>query len=68
MKTSPSGIARIEGGRGVSGAAAAVIVLDPTAGFAASVVRSGRFSGQGAFNAAAKELARRIAILRAMSG
>ena len=33
-------------------------------GFVTSVVRSGRLSGKGAFNAAAKELAKKIATLR----
>jgi hypothetical protein len=45
-------------------AAAAVIVLDRGGGFVASVVRSGRFSGKGAFNASAKELAKKISILK----
>jgi hypothetical protein len=45
-------------------AAAAVIVLDRNAVFVTSVVRSGRFSGKGAFNASAKELAKKIAILK----
>lgn len=48
----------------VSGAAAAVIVLDSKGLFVASVVRSGRWSGKGAFNASAKELAKKIALLR----
>jgi hypothetical protein len=48
----------------LGGAAAAVVVLDSKAAFVASVVRSGRFSGKGAFNASAKELAKKIAILR----
>lgn len=50
----------------LGGAAAAVIVLDRTATFVTSVVRSGRLSGKGAFNATAKELAKKIAILRGM--
>jgi hypothetical protein len=48
----------------VGGAAAAVVVLDGKGLFVASVVRSGRWSGKGAFNASAKELAKKIAILR----
>jgi hypothetical protein len=48
----------------VSGAAAAVIVLDSKGLFVASVVRSGRWSGKGAFNASAKELAKKVALLR----
>ena len=48
----------------VSGAAAAVIVLDNKGLFIASVVRSGRWSGKGAFNASAKELAKKISLLR----
>jgi hypothetical protein len=48
----------------VSGAAAAVIALDDKGQFVASVVRSGRWSGKGAFNASAKELAKKIAALR----
>jgi hypothetical protein len=50
----------------VSGAAAAVIVLDRTASLVASVVRSGRWSGKGAFNATAKELAKKIAVLKGL--
>lgn len=48
----------------VSGAAATVIALDSKGLFVASVVRSGRWSGKGAFNASAKELAKKIALLR----
>ena len=48
----------------VSGAAAAVIALDGKGIFVASVLRSGRWSGKGAFNASAKELAKKIALLR----
>jgi hypothetical protein len=48
----------------ISGAAAAVIVLDSRGQFIASVVRSGRWSGKGAFNASAKELAKKLAVLR----
>ena len=48
----------------VGGAAAAVIALDSKGLFVASVVRSGRMSGKGAFNASAKELAKKIALLR----
>jgi hypothetical protein len=48
----------------LSGAAAAVIALDSRGLFVASVVRSGRWSGKGAFNASAKELAKKIASLR----
>jgi len=46
-----------------SGAAAAVVALDPKGRFVASVVRSGRLSGKGALNAAAKELAKKLAVL-----
>jgi hypothetical protein len=45
------------------GAAASVIVLDKNGRFVASVVRSGRWSGKGALNAAAKELAKKLAVL-----
>jgi hypothetical protein len=48
----------------MGGAAAAVIVLDKNGLFIASVVRSGRWSGKGAFNASAKELAKKISLLR----
>jgi hypothetical protein len=48
----------------LSGAAAAVIALDSRGLFVASVVRSGRWSGKGAFNASAKELAKKVALLR----
>jgi hypothetical protein len=48
----------------VSGAAAAVIALDSKGLFVASVVRSGRWSGKGAFNASAKELAKKLYVLR----
>jgi len=48
----------------VSGAAAAVIALDSKGLFVASVVRSGRWSGKGAFNASAKELAKKLSALR----
>ena len=48
----------------VSGAAAAVIALDRKGLFVASVVRSGRWSGKGAFNASAKELAKKLVVLR----
>jgi len=48
----------------VSGAAAAVIVLDSKGLFVASVVRSGRWSGKGAFNASAKELTKKLIGLR----
>ena len=48
----------------ISGAAAAVIALDSKGLFVASVVRSGRWSGKGAFNASAKELAKKISLLR----
>jgi hypothetical protein len=47
----------------ISGAASAVIVLDRKGVFIASVVRSGRWSGKGALNATAKELAKKLAIL-----
>ncbi len=48
----------------MGGAAAAVVVLDKGCNFVASVVRSGRLSGKGALNASAKELAKKIALLR----
>ena len=48
----------------IGGAAAAVVVLDSKGLFVASVVRSGRMSGKGAFNASAKELAKKISLLR----
>ena len=48
----------------VGGAAGAVIALDSKGLFVASVVRSGRMSGKGAFNASAKELAKKISLLR----
>jgi hypothetical protein len=48
----------------LGGAAAAVVVLDSKGLFVASVVRSGRMSGKGAFNASAKELAKKLAALR----
>jgi hypothetical protein len=48
----------------VSGAAAAVIALDSKGLFVASVVRSGRWSGKGAFNASAKELTKKLSSLR----
>ena len=48
----------------VSGAAAAVIALDSKGLFVASVVRSGRWSGKGAFNASAKELTKKLMALR----
>lgn len=48
----------------LGGAAAAVVVLDAKAVFVTSVVRSGRATAKGAFNATAKELAKKIAILR----
>jgi hypothetical protein len=48
----------------VGGAAAAVIALDNKGLFVASVVRSGRMSGKGAFNASAKELTKKLAALR----
>jgi hypothetical protein len=47
----------------VGGAAASVVVLDKKGLFVASVVRSGRMSGKGAFNATAKELAKKLAVL-----
>jgi hypothetical protein len=47
----------------MSGAAGAVVVLDHKGLFVASVVRSGRWSGKGALNASAKELAKKLAIL-----
>jgi len=48
----------------ISGAAAALLALDSKGIFVASVVRSGRWSGKGAFNASAKELAKKISLLR----
>ena len=48
----------------VGGAAAAVIALDAKGLFVASVVRSGRWTGKGALNASAKELAKKISVLR----
>jgi hypothetical protein len=48
----------------VSGASGAVIALDRRGQFVASVVRSGRWSGRGALNASAKELAKKLAVLR----
>jgi uncharacterized lipoprotein YajG len=48
----------------LAGAAATVIALDSKGLFVASVVRSGRWSGKGAFNASAKELAKKLAALR----
>jgi hypothetical protein len=48
----------------LSGAAAAVIALDSKGLFIASVVRSGRWSGKGAFNASAKELTKKLMALR----
>jgi hypothetical protein len=48
----------------VGGAAATVIALDNRCLFVASVVRSGHWSGKGALNASAKELAKKIAVLR----
>ncbi len=47
----------------VGTAAAAVIGLDGAGDVAMSVVRSGRFSGRGALNACAKEIAKKIAVL-----
>jgi hypothetical protein len=47
----------------VGGAASAVIALDRSGNFVASVVRSGRWSGKGALNASAKELAKKLAVL-----
>ena len=47
----------------IGGAAGAVVALDHKGQFIASVVRSGRWSGKGALNASAKELAKKIAIL-----
>lgn len=48
----------------MGGAAAVVIALDKNCNFVASVVRSGRWSGKGALNASAKEMAKKIAILK----
>ena len=44
-------------------AAAAAIALNTEGRFVASVVRSGRFSGKGALNATAKELAKKLSVL-----
>jgi hypothetical protein len=46
----------------VGDTAAAVIALDKKGLFVASVVRSGRMSGNGALNACAKELAKKLAV------
>jgi ABC-type glycerol-3-phosphate transport system substrate-binding protein len=46
----------------LGGAAASVIALDKRGLLVASVVRSGRMSGKGAFNATAKELAKKLAV------
>jgi hypothetical protein len=48
----------------LSGSASAVIALDPNGDLSASVVRSGRLTAGGALNACAKELAKKIAVLR----
>jgi hypothetical protein len=50
-------------GSSISGAAGAVVVLNHKGQFVASVVRSGRWSGKGALNASAKELAKKMTIL-----
>lgn len=47
----------------ISGAAASVIVLDSKGRFVTSVIRSGRLSGKGAFNASAKEVAKKLKAL-----
>jgi hypothetical protein len=47
----------------VGSAAGAVIGMDRTGDVVMSVVRSGRFSGRGALNACAKEIAKKMAIL-----
>jgi hypothetical protein len=47
----------------IGGAAASVVVLDKKGLLVASVVRSGRVSGKGAFNATAKELAKKLGVL-----
>lgn len=47
----------------LGGAAASVVALDKKGLLVASVVRSGRMSGKGAFNATAKELAKKLAVL-----
>jgi len=49
----------------VSGAAGAAVALDHRGMFVASVVRSGRWSGKGALNASAKELAKKLVALQA---
>lgn len=48
----------------IGGAAAAVIALDKAGDVAASVVRSGRLSGRGAINACAKEMIKKLDIIR----
>ncbi|HEX2594739.1 MAG TPA: hypothetical protein VHL34_24765 [Rhizomicrobium sp.] len=48
----------------LGGAAAAVIAMDKAGDVAASVVRSGRMSGKGALNACAKELIKKLKVLR----
>ena len=47
----------------MGGAAASVVALDKKGLFVASVVRTGRWSGKGALNASAKELAKKLAVL-----
>ncbi len=47
----------------LGGAAASVVVLDRKGLLVASVVRSGRMSGKGAFNASAKEVAKKLSLL-----
>lgn len=51
----------------IDGAAASVVALDKDGRFVASVVRSGRLSGKGAFDACAKELAKKLAVLSSAS-
>ena len=48
----------------VGSAAAAIVALSPAGDLVMSVVRSGRFSGHGAINACAKELAKNIAVFK----
>jgi hypothetical protein len=48
----------------MGGAAAAAIVLDRDGVVVTSVVRSGRLSAKGSMNACAKEIAKKLAVLR----
>ena len=53
---------------GFGGAAAAIIVLDSAATFVTAVIRSGRITGGGSVNAAAKEIVKKIAALNGYQG